>query len=174
MKKNLLLRTGLLLSLAITNISLFAQSDVIAYASTPRLTKVATLNPAVANNDVNGAGIALVEKMYGKVNQLQVFADQNYQTAYFEKDAKQVRAVFNTKGNFLYAIATYNSPSDVPSAVMETLKNLYPNKQIHGVTELTGKAGTAYRVILKEPASMLTVEWMEGNIREVEKLYQHN
>ena len=172
MKQSLLMRTSLVASIALFNLNVIAQSTTIAMATTPNLNKMSYHTAVVEMKEVNKAGNALVEQRFGKVSAIQWFTNGNYQTAYFNKDAKQVRAVYNDKGKFLYAIGTYTSMSNVPEKLLESLKAAYPNKSVYGVTELTGQSGTAYRAILKEPASMTTVQWVDGEIKEVEKLYQ--
>jgi hypothetical protein len=73
----------------------------------------------------------------------------NNYVAYFENDGIKTRATIDSKGKLLQTIRYYNE-SHLPATVLAAIKNDYKGKQIHGITEVTNKNGTNYRIVLKD------------------------
>lgn len=69
--------------------------------------------------------------------------------AYFTAGHIKTRAIFNSKGRLIqttrYAKEGLLSPMAFSAITLD-----YPGKKIHGVTEVSDKNGTLYRVILKD------------------------
>lgn len=73
----------------------------------------------------------------------------NHYEAYFENAGIRTRVTIDAKGNLLQTIRYY-SENRLPANVLYSVKNDYKDAGIHGVTEVTNKNGTNYRVVLKD------------------------
>ena len=72
----------------------------------------------------------------------------NYE-AFFENDGIKTRVTIDAKGKLLQTIRYYKEDK-LPSNVLYNVKNDYKNSEIHGVTEVSNKNGTHYRIVLKD------------------------
>lgn len=73
----------------------------------------------------------------------------NHYEAFFDNDGIKTRVTIDTKGNLLQTIRYYGE-NNLPANVLYAIKNDYKGKEVYGVTEVTNKNGTHYRVVLKD------------------------
>ena len=73
----------------------------------------------------------------------------NHYEAYFENAGIRTRVTIDAKGNLLQTIRYYGE-NNLPANVLYAIKNDYKGKEVYGVTEVTNKNGTHYRVVLKD------------------------
>ncbi|MCH5686590.1 hypothetical protein LWM68_21435 [Niabella sp. W65] len=69
--------------------------------------------------------------------------------AYFNNAGIKTRVTIDAKGNLLQTIRYYGE-NNLPATVRYAIKDNYKGKEVHGVTEVTNKNGTNYRIVLKD------------------------
>ncbi len=75
-------------------------------------------------------------------------AGSNYE-AFFEDNGIQTRVIIDVKGKLLQTIRYYKE-EQLPAAVLNGVNIDFRGNQIHGVTEVSNKKGTYYRIVLKD------------------------
>ncbi len=73
----------------------------------------------------------------------------NSTEAFFITNSVKTRATFDTKGNLIQTIRYYHSDKLSP-VVLAGVRSAFPGKEIHGITEVSNKNGTNYRIVLKD------------------------
>jgi hypothetical protein len=75
--------------------------------------------------------------------------ERKHWEAEMKKDGKEIKAIFDVKGNFLYT-ETPIAVSELPKGVVEQVAARYPNKKISGAGRITDVNGVVmYEVELK-------------------------
>lgn len=79
-----------------------------------------------------------------------------YYEAFFTIASVKTRATIDGKGRLVQTIRYYNE-SELPAKVIYSVKKEFPNKDIFGVTEISNKFGTTYKIILKDDTNYIHI-----------------
>lgn len=90
--------------------------------------------------------------------------------AFFTIASIKTRAMIDNKGNLIQTIRYYKE-NELPANVLYSVKKEYAGKDIFGVTEVSNKNGTNYRIILRDEKSYTHIN--ANNIGDTEVVFEY-
>lgn len=119
--------------------------------------------------DVNEKVLSAFQKTFSGATKVEWIEYENHYVVNFVKDGIRSKAQYDKDGNIMQAIRYYDD-TQLPLSIQNLLKETYPKRTIHGVTEVSKGTTTDYFIMMFDAKFLYQIQVEPGgSIHQIER-----